>query len=92
MKAELARRLENLLVLIAALLLVGGLYAWTYRVACIFGAIGVLLVIVTLRLKSRAVKRQATRTNDAYAAIERIREEREKRMGRSRARGSSRLR
>jgi hypothetical protein len=88
----LARRLENALFLVAALLVIGGLYSWTYRVACTVGAVGVFLVIVTLRLKARAVKRQVTKTNDAFAAVERIRADREKRMGRSRARGASRLR
>jgi len=74
------------LVLLAALLVAGALLPWGLRIACAFGAIGVLVLMIALRLRARAVQTQKRRVVDVYAAVARIRADRKARYERGRPR------
>jgi hypothetical protein len=82
------RRVDNLLVMLAGLLVAGGLLSWEYRYLSIGGAILALLVLSVGRMrayaeprKKRGVVRAPTR--DPYAAIAKIRADRDARFERS---------
>jgi hypothetical protein len=80
------RPVENILAMVAALLVAGAVFPWPLRLACAIGAVGVLVLMIVLRYKSHVVKKQRRRTIDVYAAVDRIRSERQARYERGRPR------
>jgi hypothetical protein len=80
------RPVENILAMVAALLVAGAVVPWALRLACALGAVGVLVLMISLRYKSHVVKKQKLRVLDVYAAVDRIREERRARYDRGRPR------
>jgi hypothetical protein len=80
------RPLENILAMVAALLVAGAVFPWPLRFACAIGAVGVLALMIVLRYRVHIVKRQKLRTMDVYAAIDRIRAERRTRYEKGRPR------
>jgi hypothetical protein len=80
------RPVENILAMVAALLVAGAVFPWPLRLACAIGAVGVLVLMIVLRYKSHVVKKQKRRTIDVYAAVDRIRSERQARYERGRPR------
>lgn len=79
-----ARRAENLLAILAALLVAGTLAPWRLRLECAAAAIAVLIVMAMFRYRTLMKTARKQRTIDTYAAIDRIREERDQRYGRRR--------
>jgi hypothetical protein len=80
------RPIENILALVAALLVTGAVFSWPLRIACAIAAVGVLLLMIVLRYKSHVVTKQKRRVLDVYATVDRIRTEREARYRRGRPR------
>jgi hypothetical protein len=80
------RRVDNLLVLLAGLLVAGGLISWEYRYWSIGGAILAILVLSVGRMRAFAeprAKSPAQRVSDPYAVIAKIRADREARFGKT---------
>jgi hypothetical protein len=80
------RPVENILALIAALLVAGAVFPWPLRLACAIGAVGVLVLMIVLRYRGHVVKKQKRRVLDVYAAVDRLRAERKERFERGRPR------
>lgn len=71
-----SRMLQNVLALTAAAFVVGALLPWPLRVACIFAAVGVLLLIAVLRFQDHSRLASSRRTGDTFGRIERLRADR----------------
>lgn len=80
------RPVENLLAILAALLVSGAVFPWPLRLACAIGAVGVLILMIVMRYRVHAVKKQKRRVQDVYAAVYRLRAERKERFDRGRPR------
>jgi hypothetical protein len=77
---------QNVLVMVASFLVAGSLLPWSARIrlACAAGAIGVVLLLLVMRLRSHSSSAQRTIDRKTQARIDRIRAERAARMGRRR--------
>ncbi len=77
---------QNLLVMAASFLVAGALLPWSPRIrlACVTGAIGIVLVLLLIRLRAHSGPAQRMVDRQIQARIERIRAERAARMNRRR--------
>jgi hypothetical protein len=73
---------QNALAIVAAFLVVGALLPWSLRLACAFGAIGIALLLLVMRLRSHQVGIAKQRTANVYGQVERIRAARKARLQR----------
>jgi hypothetical protein len=80
------RRFENVLVMLAAMLVAGGVVPWPYRLECIIGAVVVIAFLALARMRAHAGTKQKERTRDVYAVVAKIRADRAERFERPAAR------
>jgi hypothetical protein len=73
---------QNAMAIVAAFLVAGALLPWELRLACAFGAIGIVLLLLVMRLRSHRVKVTKARTADVYNQVDRIRAARKTRLER----------
>jgi membrane protein implicated in regulation of membrane protease activity len=73
---------QNALAIMAAFLVAGALLPWELRLACAFGAIGIVLILLVSRLRVRQSKQAKARTASVYGQVERIRADRKSRLNR----------
>lgn len=73
---------QNALAIVAAFLVAGALLPWELRLACAFGAIGIILILLVSRLRIRRAKEAKARTASVYGQVERIRAARRQRYSR----------
>jgi hypothetical protein len=73
---------QNALAIVAAFLVAGALLPWELRLACAFGAIGIVLLLFVFRIRSHAVGVTKKRTADVYNQVERMRSARKDRLER----------
>jgi hypothetical protein len=75
---------QNALAIVAGFLVAGSLLPWPsrYRLACALAAAAIMLVLLAARLSAHAKQRASRSSDDAWARIERIREERNARTRR----------
>ena len=73
---------QNALAIVAAFLVAGALLPWELRLACAFGAIGIVLLLFVLRVRSLAVGVTKKRTAGVYSQVERMRAARKDRLQR----------
>jgi len=83
------RPIENILALIAAVLVAGAVIPWSLRLACALAAVGVLLLMIVNRYRAHTVKVQKRRVLDVYSAVDRLRAERKARFEQGRPRRRS---
>jgi hypothetical protein len=83
------RPIENILALIAAVLVAGAVVPWSLRLACAVAAVGVLLLMIVNRYRAHTAKVQKRRVLDVYSAVERLRSERKARFEQGRPRRRS---
>jgi membrane protein implicated in regulation of membrane protease activity len=83
------RPIENILALIAAVLVAGAVFPWSLRLACALAAVGVLLIMIVNRYRAHTAKVQKRRVLDVYAAVDRLRSERKARFEQGRPRRRS---
>jgi len=79
------RPAQTALVIIATFLVAGGLFPWSarYRVACVAGVSGIVLVLFVARLRAHTGGGRSV-PSEVQDRIDRIRAERAARMGRHR--------
>jgi hypothetical protein len=70
---------QNALAIVAAFLVAGALLPWPLRLACAFGAIGIVLLLAVIRLHSHTTGMKKARTAGVYGQVERIRAARKER-------------
>jgi hypothetical protein len=73
---------QNALAIFAAFLVAGALLPWELRLACAFGAIGIVLLLFVIRMRSHAAGVTKKRTADVYGQVDRIRLARKDRLER----------
>lgn len=73
---------ENALAIVAAFLVAGGLLPWGLRLACTVGAIGIILLLLVLRVRSHRAGLVKKRTADVYGQVSRMRAARKARLER----------
>jgi membrane protein implicated in regulation of membrane protease activity len=73
---------QNALAIVAAFMVAGALLPWELRLACAFGAIGITLLLLVIRLRSHRVVVTKKRTANVYGQVARIRAAREERLQR----------
>jgi uncharacterized membrane protein AbrB (regulator of aidB expression) len=73
---------QNALAIIAAFLVAGALLPWELRLACAFGAIGIVLILAVSRMRSHTAKVAKARTASVYSQVDRIRAQRKARLER----------
>ena len=73
---------QNALAIVAAFLVAGALLPWELRLACAFGAIGIVLLLFVMRIRSHRVTVTKKRTASFYGQVERICSERKERYQR----------
>lgn len=73
---------QNALAIVAAFLVAGALLPWELRLACAFGAIGIILLLFVFRVRSHSVGVNKKRTASVYGQVDRIRAERKERLAR----------
>jgi hypothetical protein len=73
---------QNALAIIAAFLVAGALLPWELRLACAFGAAGIVLLLFVFRIRSHRVRTDRKRTANVYSQVDRIRAERTTRLQR----------
>ena len=73
---------QNALAIVAAFLVAGALLPWELRLACAFGAIGIVLLLAVFRLRSHRVGVTKKRTASVYGQVERMRAARKDRLQR----------
>jgi len=73
---------QNALAIVAAFLVAGALLPWELRLACAFGASGIVLLLLVFRLRSHRIVLNKKRTADVYGQVDRIRAQRDARLQR----------
>ncbi len=73
---------QNALAIVAAFLVAGALLPWELRLACAFGAIGIVLLLFVMRVRSHRVILTKKRTAGVYNQVESIRSARKDRFQR----------
>jgi hypothetical protein len=73
---------QNALAIVAAFLVAGALLPWELRLACAFGAIGIVLLLAVMRLRAHQTGMKKQRTASVYSQVERIRSARNQRLQR----------
>lgn len=73
---------QNALAIVAAFLVAGALLPWELRLACAFGAIGIVLLLFVFRVRSHSIGVAKKRTSDVYGQVERLRAARKERLQR----------
>ncbi len=73
---------QNALAIVAAFLVAGALLPWELRLACAFGAIGIVLLLFVMRIRSHRVIVTKKRTASVYGQVEQIRADRKDRFQR----------
>ena len=73
---------QNALAIVAAFLVAGALLPWELRLACAFGAIGIVLLLFVMRIRSHRVIVTKKRTASVYGQVEQIRAARKDRFQR----------
>lgn len=73
---------QNALAIVAAFLVAGALLPWELRLACAFGAIGIVLLLFVFRVRSHSIGVAKKRTANVYGQVERIRAARKDRLER----------
>jgi len=73
---------QNALAIVAAFLVAGALVPWELRLACAFGAIGIVLLLLVMRIRSHRVTTTKKRTANVYSQVEQIRAARKSRLDR----------
>ena len=73
---------QNALAIVAAFLVAGALLPWELRLACAFGAIGIVLLLFVFRVRSHSIGVTKKRTANVYSQVERIRASRKDRLQR----------
>jgi hypothetical protein len=75
---------ENALALVAAFLVAGALLPWDLRLACALGAIGIIVLMLLIRIRSHQIVVTKKRTAGVYGQIDRLRAERKERYRKTR--------
>jgi hypothetical protein len=73
---------QNAMAIVAAFLVAGALLPWELRLACAFGAIGIVLLLFVMRIRSHRVIVTKKRTASVYSQIEQMRADRKSRLDR----------
>ncbi len=73
---------QNALAIVAAFLVAGALLPWELRLACAFGAIGIVLLLFVIRIRSHKIVVTKKKTADVYGQVERLRTARKERLQR----------
>lgn len=73
---------QNALAIVAGFLVAGALLPWELRLACAFGAIGIILLLCVIRIRSHKIVLTKKRTADVYGQVDRIRTARKDRLQR----------
>jgi hypothetical protein len=73
---------QNAMAIVAAFLVAGALLPWELRLACAFGAIGIVLLLFVMRIRSHAVTVTKKRTANVYSQVEQMRSARKSRFDR----------
>jgi hypothetical protein len=73
---------QNALAIVAAFLVAGALLPWELRLACAFGAIGIVLLLFVMRIRSHRVIQTKKKTASVYGQVEQIRSARKDRFQR----------
>jgi hypothetical protein len=73
---------ENALALVAAFLVAGALLPWDLKLACALGAIGIIVLMLLIRIRSHQIVVAKKRTSDVYGQVERLRAARKARFHR----------
>lgn len=73
---------QNALAIVAAFLVAGALLPWELRLACAFGAIGIVLLLFVMRVRSHRIVVTKKRTAGVYNQVDRIRSDRKERFQR----------
>lgn len=73
---------QNALAIIAGFLVAGALLPWELRLACAFGAIGIVLLLLVFRLRAHSAGMMKKRTTGVYNQIEHLRAARKDRFRR----------
>jgi hypothetical protein len=73
---------QNALAIVAAFLVAGALLPWELRLACAFGAIGIVLLLFVFRIRSHSIGVTKKRTAGVYGQVERLRAARKDRYQR----------
>ncbi len=73
---------QNALALVAAFLVIGALLPWGLQLACAFGAIGIVLLLFVMRIRSHRITAIKKRTANVYNQVEHIRAARKIRLDR----------
>jgi hypothetical protein len=76
------RPTENLLAVVAALLVIGALLPWELRLACAIGAIGIAILLAAMRGRAHSAGIAKAKTASVYGQVERMRAARKKRLDR----------
>ena len=73
---------QNALAIVAAFLVAGALLPWELRLACAFGAIGIVLLLLVMRIRSHRITVTKKRTANVYSQVEHMRAARKIRLDR----------
>jgi hypothetical protein len=73
---------QNALAIVAAFLVAGALLPWKLRLACAFGAIGIVLLLFVFRVRSHSIGVSKKRTANVYGKVEQMRASRKDRLQR----------
>jgi hypothetical protein len=78
------RPLQNALAIVATFFVAGALLPWSarLRLTCAFAAIALIFVLLVLRLRSHLGAQQRRTSAASWNRIERIRADRDQRLGR----------
>ena len=73
---------QNALAIVAGFLVAGALLPWDLKLACALGAIGIVLLLFVMRIRSHSAGIAKKRTAGVYTQIERLRAARKDRYQR----------
>jgi hypothetical protein len=71
---------QNALAIIAGFLVAGALLPWDLKLACALGAIGIVLLLFVMRIRSHSAGIAKKRTAGVYTQIEHLRAARKDRF------------
>jgi hypothetical protein len=73
---------QNALAIVAAFFVAGALLPWSLRLACALAAIGIVMLLFVMRIRSHVATQEREHTAGVYEKIERMRATRDVRAGR----------
>jgi hypothetical protein len=78
------RPLQNALAIVATFFVAGALLPWSprLRLVCAFAAIGMILLLLVMRMRAHLGAQRHRTDATSWSRIERIRAERQRRLGR----------